>query len=419
LAANGRQLEQGYNFLNDEERRGSAVKRLSLWVLAVACLGLCGCPPDTQNRKPDPTRGTVTGLVICTDTGRPARFAAVQLLPVFDPNAPGSNGAAVDLDENGSTGIDGRFKIEAVPPGEYYAFAMLDGYIDPTLAIDENRVGSDASDRAKLGDEIEQWKDHLVKLSVAAQHTSDISLTMDRGAEIDGTVRYDDGSPAIGVHFDLLRRTVHDRWIKVGSGNDDNSLDAKSDGRGRYSIGNLPEGEYRICALLPDTGEDASPRFWYGGGFRINKAETVKVAAGEDHAGIDMVLPLDGLFTVSGSVTACVDGHAPTQATVHLLYQDDRAEARRSSVAKDGTFSFTYVPAGAYILQITGAQDAVPPASTQNSASATGDTATQTQAPPAIVHYMDKEMPLTVQEDMDDIAILLSAVPLPPPVATQ
>ncbi|HTW49827.1 MAG TPA: hypothetical protein VMD92_17855, partial [Acidobacteriaceae bacterium] len=285
------------------------MKRLSLLVLAAACLGLCGCPPDTQTRKPDPTKGTVTGLVICTDTGRPARFAVVQLLPVYDPDAPGSTAAAVDLDENGSTGIDGRFKIEAVPPGEYYAFAMLDGYIDPTLAIDENRLGSGASDRAKLADEIEQWKDHMVKLTVAAQHTSDISLAMDRGAEIDGTVRYDDGSPAIGVHFEMLRKTAHDRWVKVASGSsDDSPLDEKSDGRGRYSLENLPEGEYRICALLPDSDEDTSPGFCYGGGFRIDKAETVKVTAGDDHAGIDFVLPLDGLFTVGGTVTAGVDG---------------------------------------------------------------------------------------------------------------
>jgi hypothetical protein len=167
-----------------------AVQRLSFWVLAVACLGLCGCPPDAQTRKPDPTRGTVTGLVVCTDSGRPARFAGVQLLPAYDTSAPGPKGADIDLDENGATDIDGRFRIEAVPPGEYYAYATLDGYIDPTLAVDANRLGSDASDRAKLVDEIAQWKDHLVKVTVSAQRTSDIMLAIDRGAEIDGTVTY-------------------------------------------------------------------------------------------------------------------------------------------------------------------------------------------------------------------------------------
>jgi hypothetical protein len=299
--------------------------------------------------------------------------------------------------------MDGRFSIEAVPPGEYYAYATLDGYIDPTLAVDAGRLGSGASDRAKLADEIEQWKDHLVRLTVVAQRTSDITLSMDRGAEIDGTVTWDDGSPAVGVRFDLLRKTAHDRWIGVGGGDD--PLDEKSDGRGRYSIQDLPEGDYRVCSLLPDRGEGPSPQFCYGGGFRIDKAATVKVAAGENHTGIDIVLPLNGLFTVSGSVGAGVDGHAPAQAMIHLLYQDDREEARSVALGSDGTFSFAYVPAGTYILEVTGAQDAAP--------NATGGTATggQNQAPPAMVHYLDQERPLTVEEDMSDIAILLSAVP--------
>jgi hypothetical protein len=393
------------------------MKRLSLWVLAAVCPGLCGCPPDSQTRKPDPTKGTVTGLVLCTDSGRPARFAAVQLLPAYDPSAPDAKGASVDLDENGSTGIDGRFKIEAVPPGEYYAYATLDGYIDPTLAVDASRLGSDASDRAKLVDEIEQWKDHLVKVTVAAQRTSDITISIDRGAEIDGTVTWDDGSPAVGVRFAMLRRTAHDRWFRVGSDSEDDApLDVKTDGRGRYSIQDLPEGEYRVCSLLPDRGEGPSPQFCYGGGFRIDKAETVTVTAGENHTGIDIVLPLDGLFTVAGSVTAGVDGHAPAQATVHLLYQDDREEARRTALAKDGTFSFTFVPAGPYILRITDAQDA-PTDPAQNSADS--GTATPTQAAPPIVHYLDKEMPLTIQDNMEDIAIPLTAAPPPAPAPTQ
>ncbi|HUB52137.1 MAG TPA: carboxypeptidase-like regulatory domain-containing protein, partial [Terracidiphilus sp.] len=221
------------------------MKRVQLLALAAACLMLTGCPDDNSPRKPDPTKGTVTGLVLETDTGKPARFASVMLLPVYDAKtaATGPDKNDIDLDETGTTGLDGKFKIEAVPPGDYYAFATLDGYIDPTLAVDENRLGSDASEREKLADEIEQWKDHLVKLTVTAQHISDINVSIDRGAEIDGNVSYDDSSPAIGIHFAVLRKTVHDRWIKLGSSG---GGDATSDGRGRYSLPDLPEGEYKV-----------------------------------------------------------------------------------------------------------------------------------------------------------------------------
>jgi len=399
---------------------GRGMKRLC-WFCAAAlvCLTLSGCPDDSAPRKPDPAKGTVTGLVLCTDTGKPARFATVMLLRAYDSKTAGDgpDKDSVDLDENGTTGLDGKFKIEAVPPGDYYAFATLDGYIDPTLAVDENRLGSEASEREKLIDEIDQWKDHLVKLTVAAQHVSDISISIDRGAEIEGTMSYDDSSPAIGIRFAVLRKSAQDHWIMIGSNGGDGAIEEKSDGRGRYSIPNLPEGEYKVCALLPVKDENASPKFCFGGGFRINKAETVKVSAGETHSGVDIVLPLDGLFTVAGNIAAGTDAHAPSQATVHLLYADDREEARQTAMLKDGSFSFDYVPAGSYILQVTNAQDVVASTTAAGGASG-GDTATQGQAAPQVHKFMDKETPVSVQNDMDDVQMTLVEPP-PPQQASQ
>lgn len=413
------------------------MNRLALWGLAAACLLSSGCPDDTP-RQPDPTKGTVTGLVVCTDSGRPARFASVLLLPAYDPKTAGTgpDKNEIDLDEGGTTGLDGRFKIEAVPPGEYYAYATLDGYVDPTLAVDDHRLGSEASERQKLADEIEQWKDHLVKVTVAAQHTSDIDITMDRGAEIAGTMTYDDGSPAIDIRFKVLRKTAQDHWISIGAnGDDDWPDDAKSDGRGRYTIPNLPEGEYKVCAVLPVKDEKASPDFCYGGGFRIDKAESVKVAAGESHSGVDIALPLDGLFTVSGQIAAGADGHVPGQATVHLLYADDREQARQAAMQTDGSFSFAWVPAGNYILQVTDAVDAAASAPAANAAgagdggspaangtdpsAASGNGTNQSAQPQAAVqvhHYLDKEVPLDVQGDMSDVEVTLMDAPPPQPV---
>jgi hypothetical protein len=392
-------------------------KRLFWFCMAAfVCLVLNGCPEDNAPRKPDPTKGTVTGLVLCTDTGKPARFATVMLLPAYDPKTAGTgpDKDSVDLDETGTTGLDGKFKIEAVPPGDYYAFATLDGYIDPTLAVDENRLGPQASEREKVADELEQWKDHLVRLTVTAQHISDISVSIDRGAAIEGTMSYDDSSPAIGIRFAVLRKTAEGHWIKIGSnGGDSWPDDAKSDGRGRYSIPDLPEGEYKVCALLPVKDEDASPQFCFGGGFRIDKAQTVKVSAGETHNGVDVVLPLDGLFTVAGNITAGTDAHAPSQATLHLLYADDREEARQTAMLKDGSFSFDYVPAGNYLLQVTNAQDAGASTPAQSGA---GSDATP-QAAPQGHKYMDKETPLTVQSDMDDVQVTLVEPPPPQPAS--
>ena len=48
-------------------------------VLFFACLCVDGCGSRHPPKKPDPTKGTVTGVVICEDTGKPARFATVTL----------------------------------------------------------------------------------------------------------------------------------------------------------------------------------------------------------------------------------------------------------------------------------------------------------------------------------------------------
>jgi len=104
---------------------------------------------------------------------------------------------------------------------------------------------------------------------------------------------------------------------------------------------------------------------------------------------------------------------------VHLLYSDDRQEARQTAMLKDGSFSFAYVPAGNYILRITDAQDAAPASPPSDSAPSSGaDPGASPQTAPGVHKYMDKEMPLDVQGDIDDVHVTLVEPP-PPPQANQ
>ena len=50
-----------------------------LFALASLCLACSGCRDIPKTKKPDPTKGRVTGIVFCADTGKPARFATVTL----------------------------------------------------------------------------------------------------------------------------------------------------------------------------------------------------------------------------------------------------------------------------------------------------------------------------------------------------
>lgn len=384
------------------------VRRCWLWTLPAVCLLLSGCPED-EPRKPDPTKGTVTGIVICADTGKPARFAEVQLLPAAAFNLSSeSSKNEVDISETAVTALDGRFTIEAVPPGEYYGYATMEGYLDPGLGIDADSLGPKADDNAQLVDSLNQWKEHLVRLTVSVQHTTELPITIERGAEIEGTVNYEDSSPAIGMRFQFLRKTRQGHWAALGNtGNGGWSIEKTSDNHGHYRITNLPAGEYKVCTLLPVRSDDAAPRFCLGGSYRKNNAAVVKVSAGEIHTGADIVIPLTGLFTVAGNVTAGMDGHAPAQATVHLLYADDREEERSVAIWRDGSFLIQYVPAGEYILRVTGAQDANP--SNQNANST--DSTSSPQPAPEVHRYLDKEIPLSVQSDMSDVTMQLQEAP--------
>jgi hypothetical protein len=358
----------------------------------------CG---STSAIKPDPTKGTVTGIVHCADTGKPARFAEVTL--VAEPE----EGDYTPHDENGVTGLDGRFKIMNVAPGHYYAVAELEGYLSIERGYDYTRLGGHASDREQTLDMIDQWKDHLAEIMVEAHGTADLSMQVERGAEIHGTVTYDDGNPAIGMHFLLFRKTEKNNWINVGAPSDNWSISAVSDGHGHFNLSNLPAGEYTVCASMPVGNPNEAPRVCLGNTFRKRDAKTFNVQAGEIAAGADIEIPLSGLHTVTGTVSALADSHALKDATVRLLYGDDREIAREVKSLDDGSYSFAYVPEGTYILQVSGAREAEQKASETDSSNS-GGAASKTSAARS---YADKELSIPVQGDVDDLKVQLVLIP--------
>ena len=376
-----------------------------LSILPIACLLLAGCN-KFQHKKPDPTKGVVTGVVLCSDTGKPARFATVILTAVPKKGEKSDDADPLPAAETTVTDLDGRFRLEAVQPGHYYAFATLEGYLNPEFALDPDKLKSLSTGWEQRNYSIAQWKDHLTEVTVGVRRVSEVSIQIERAAEIAGTVTFDDGSPAIGMHFQLFRRTEKGAWTDVGLALMDSwTIHALSDSHGRFSLTNLPEGEYAVCALMPADEESAAPRVCLGDVFRRKNAKTVKVGAGETAAGIDIEIPLSGLHAVSGAVTALADGHPIKHGTVRLLYADDREKARETALLEDGSYSLEYVPEDKYILQVSDAQD-----EEQNAAvTGQGDAQKETAPPPPVRRYADKEIPLTVLNNMEDFNIALPA----------
>jgi hypothetical protein len=385
-----------------------------LFALTAACLACAGCREVPKGKKPDPTKGRVTGTVICADTGKPARFAWVVLSAYPKADDKPDNDNALPETESAMTGLDGRFTMEAVEPGRYFAFARLEGYLDPKVSVDLSRLGDKATGQQRILDAIDQWKDHLVEVTVNVSITSDVTLRVERGAEIEGTIKYDDGSPAIGVWVELFRKTEKKAWMEAG-GATGSAYAPTSDSHGRYSLTNMPAGEYIACVQLPAESEDIALRVCYPSAFRKKDAEAIKVSPGQVESGVDIVIPLSGLQTVTGQVTGIPSGHVPDRATVRLLYADDREPAREATLVLEGSFTFPYVPDGKYILQVSAAEDLeqkVEKLNPDGSVWLNPDGDLQMVAVPGSAHrYADKEMPVTVEEDMDDLQITLTPVP--------
>jgi hypothetical protein len=328
----------------------------------------------------------------------------VEFLP--SPNNPAGDNAPGE--EMAETDLDGKFKIEAVTPGEYFAYATLDGYLNPMYGVDFDLIAPNADDKQTTADVIDQWKEHLVQISVSAHNTTDFTIQIERGAEVSGTVTYDDGSPAIGMRFALYRKNSKSGWTAVGShsGNDFN-LEAKSDPRGRYTITNLPAGEYAICTLLPGDNQPGSPQLCLGNVFRKRDARTVSASAGESVSGADIVIPLNAIHSVAGSLVQAISGKPPTKARLHLLYADDREEAMAVDMFDDGSFLFPFVPQGAYILAVTDASYTESITTTAPEGSSAN--------PTAKVHSLaNREMAVMVDGDVRDTKMpLAEAQPKP------
>lgn len=364
------------------------MERLQLVLIAVPLVILAGC--EKRSNKPDPTKGVVSGLVICADTTKPARFATVNLTPIPKPHSEPNDDPPLAPVASIQTGLDGRFRMEAVPPGEYYAFGTLDGYLEPMRGLDFTQISEKGTTSEQEMAAVKQWKENLVPVEVAVRRVSEITIELRRAAEIDGTVTFDDGSPAIGMHFQLFRKNARKEWGPVGLPLFSSwAINSTSDSHGHYAVENLAAGEYIVCALMPIDSEDIAPRVCLGNVVRRKAATSIKVTEGEIARGADIVIPISGLRTVSGRVEAVEDGHALAHATVTLLYADDREQARKAPIDSDGNFRFEYVPEDSYILRVTEAKD-------------------DAEAEGSERAYSEKEMPLHVRSDLSDVNVVLT-----------
>lgn len=145
---------------------------------------------EAPSRNPKGPTGIVTGTVYCADTNAPARLAQVTLIA--------QSGYKIASPQNvGTVDLDGHFAIGKVPEGKYFVSVKQAGYLDPTASLKDKNL---EALNETAGKNLEK---RLVAVIVSAKQPVDVSVRLERAAEIDGTVLYDDGSPAVGLHIEL------------------------------------------------------------------------------------------------------------------------------------------------------------------------------------------------------------------------
>lgn len=310
--------------------------------------------------------GRLVGHVYCSDTnGRPARLAKVWLRPAPDRTArPFEDlyGESNILHDTVTTDMNGTFIVPVLPPGSYYVFVDYPGYQNPALLFTNDDLESPTS---KL---IEDMDQKIPRVTINTGLTANIVIHLQRGAVINGTLRYDDGSPAISAMVQVLQRQQDGSWRSSFG----ETVRATTDDLGKYRISGMGPGKYVIKYTMryviheeqyafpeeqPPTpvrmGTEKTFDIYSGGAFRHKDAEIIELKSGAVN-NADTVIPLAKLHPLIGRVTAFSDGHLLNDGSAELLYADDGTKVADAPVLRDGIFRFALVPEGQYVLRVQG-----------------------------------------------------------------
>jgi hypothetical protein len=357
--------------------------------------------------------GLVGGRVFCADTNLPARRASVGLILASNIEGLHSGNAEIPVTPGygdlTKTSLDGSFLLSNVPVGTYYILISSAGYV-PALA---HLYPSQQSDLTKGNNPAGDWDAKppasIQRIVVNAHQTSIVNVSIERGAAIGGTVRYDDGSPASGVLISVLIKS-NGNWVYIHLNSfGDEDFHAVTDDRGHFRVSGLPTGKYLIEAESNAVGgyssrSNDSIAVYSGGVTRKEDGVPVEIRADEELLGENIVIPsLTKLHFVRGHLVAAGDGHTLDEGSISILFPADHSVLAQTEIQEhEKEFIFPNVPEGDYILRVHSAAEYTE-MQNPNEAAASNLVAAHAKHRDAIT-----EQPIHV---MGDITNLIVAVP--------
>lgn len=306
-------------------------------------------------------RGRVSGI-IRDPQGHPVRFAQIWLRDAHPPKeAPDFAINSVTLDSGArggpagaTSGLDGSFNIPPVPPGEY----LLELHPAGQLGIG-GLYPSDIPTATNL-------------IRVTEGLVTRVTVTLSPGASLEGTVRFDDGLPGIGMKVEVFARRTETvkgipDWNTVAT--------VYTDDLGHWRVAGVAHGEYVVSASMPDslmrfigflmpkqqtsgTGSAAQLKVFYGGGFGVLSAKKFTVNPPE-HLVLEPLVIHPGVFHALTVAVRSKDFNRPVNGGYAFLDSKATGFSVLAQIDPTGVLRFPYVPPGDYTLTVRASDNAL------------------------------------------------------------
>jgi hypothetical protein len=289
-----------------------------------------------QRPPPDPSaeaqKGTavIRGRVVAADTAAPIRGATVTL-----------SSTRARVARLARTDADGRYEIEELPAGRFAVTVSAPEH-KPTYLSSTSLPGSDRRPR-------------LIELA-EGQTLRDIDFALPRAGAIGGRVVDEFGDPMAWVRVSTLVRVPGSGPGPAGQ------RSGETDDAGRFRVFGLPPGEYYLKAEASGAGprsyEPEGPRegyvqTYYPGTTNLAEAPLVKLELAQEVGDLEIQMMRSRTYRITGLV---LDSQGRPAAEAQVSLSHSLSASGRSiytfgrAAASDGTFEFTRLTPGDYVL---------------------------------------------------------------------
>jgi carboxypeptidase family protein len=292
--------------------------------------------PKPADQAATPATATLRGHVFAADSSQPLRRAQVRLTQVDAPI--GGAAPAARVSKLATTDGDGKYEFTDLPAGRYNITASKSSYVQVSW-------GQQRTDEPGKPLQI-----------LAGQTVERVDLTLPRGGVITGRVVDEFGEPLSNIQVSAVRNQMMNGRLNLMPLRSSSTNDL-----GEFRIFALQPGQYYLQATWRRMGpgdptspdQIGYPQTFFPGVTDAANAQRFTIAAGQTIADLAMALSPIKTARVEGTLVDS-NGRQMSSVGVSLMQLSTNGAVvfgNGAPLRPDGTFVFTNVTPGEYILR--------------------------------------------------------------------